>query len=172
MAKAPESLAPNSSCSVRERLVTIRRGGTVSKPDECDRTNIFLRKVLATAEIFQAVNEAWSRDQGTGGSPPGTKLKFIHAQFCDQYNTHAVFFIERSANGKARNLAVYYENDRPAFRAGIPDDWPENKVIRFVSSNTPGGLYPVWEIAARTSCSPMLGSLPNSEPDPSGNERA
>jgi hypothetical protein len=93
-------------------------------------------------------------------------LKFVHAQFCDQYQTNAVFFVERSADGKARNLAVYYANDRPAFRALIPDDWSEDKVISFLSSNTPAGLYPVWESAVRTAGSHMLGPLPNFPPKP------
>ena len=131
----------------------------MSKPDGCNRI-IVLRKLLATAEIFSAVNEAWARDRGVAVTSPRTGLKFIHAQFCDQYQTNAVFFVEPSADGRTRNLAVYYENDRPAFRATIPDDWSEDRVIRFLSSNQPGGLYPVWEIAARATGSHALDSFP------------
>jgi hypothetical protein len=135
----------------------------VSKPDEGNRT-AFLRKLLAIAEIIQAVDEAWARDRGGGRHAPRIGLKFIHAQFCDQYQTNAVFFIEPSGDGKVRNLAVYYENDRPAFRVVIPNDWSEDKVIRFLSSNRSDGPYPVWEIAARTAGNQLLVSPASESP--------
>lgn len=171
----PEAIAAGTEVALAGTRVAGYNPG-VSESDQSNRANV-LRRLLATAEISLAVNEAWTRNRGAAGSPaavspaagapmartpaagtkPRTELKFIHALFCDQYQTNAVFFIEPSADGKSRNLVAYYENDRPAFRAGIPDDWSEDEVIRFLSSNTPGGPYPVWEIAARTAGSQMLG---------------
>jgi hypothetical protein len=83
-----------------------------------------------------------------------TDLKFIGSQFCNQYQTRAVFFIETVKNNM-RHLVVYYENDRSAFRTGIPDDWSEEQLTRFLQTPT-DDQYPVWEQPARRSGSPVL----------------
>ena len=62
-----------------------------------------------------------------------SNLKCLGSMFCVQYQTKATFYVEPAKDhGSVRHLEVHYENGRPPFRAGIPDDWSEADVMRHV----------------------------------------
>jgi hypothetical protein len=85
-------------------------------------------------------------------------------QFCPQYNTEVEFFIETSpergriliaryTTGGAEDLRIV--EGRREFRAGIPDAWSEDQLLRFLALNQ----WPSWELPARAGGSPNLFSF-------------
>jgi hypothetical protein len=90
--------------------------------------------------------------------------KTLLTQFCPQYHTEVEFFIETSPE-TGRTLVACYEaggaedlpivEGRREFRAGIPDAWSEDQVLRFLALNK----WPSWELPARAGGSPNLFSF-------------
>jgi hypothetical protein len=87
--------------------------------------------------------------------------KTLISQFCTQYNTNVEFFIETSPE-TGRTLIARYETGGPndlrivegrrEFRAGIPDAWSEDELLRFLALNQ----WPSWELPARAGGSSDL----------------
>jgi len=85
-------------------------------------------------------------------------LKQIGKQWCQQYMSEVTLFIEPQAPSGRRLVAQYEEGsykDAPEFAAGIPDDWTEKDILRFI--DLPGSKkFPAWEIPARVHGSAVL----------------
>ena len=89
--------------------------------------------------------------------------KPLSSQFCPQYNTQVEFFVDTSP--ETRTLIARYEiggpDDLPIvegkreFRAGIPDAWSEDYLLRFLALNQ----WPSWELPARVGACPHLFSF-------------
>ena len=107
-------------------------------------------------------------------------LEAIGSAFCEQYQTEAKFFIERSIPlGKrlgtgARHLVVQYgesytgRDDLAVAATGqrefaiiIPHDWSNEKLLKFLQAPTknPNVPYPTWEVPARVHGRPVLFEL-------------
>jgi hypothetical protein len=90
--------------------------------------------------------------------------KALGTQFCPQYHTDVEFFIETS-NETGRTLVARYQtggdddlriiDGKREFRAGIPDAWTEDQLMRFLALNQ----WPSWELPARAGGSPHLFSF-------------
>jgi hypothetical protein len=90
--------------------------------------------------------------------------KAVISQFCSQYNTQVEFFIETSPE-TGRTLIARYETGgsedlrivegRREFRAGVPDAWSEDQLLRFLALNR----WPSWELPSRAGGSPDLFSF-------------
>jgi hypothetical protein len=90
--------------------------------------------------------------------------KALTSQFCPQYNTQVEFLMETSLD-VGRTLIARYEiggpddlpmvDGRREFRAGIPDAWSEDFLMRFLALNQ----WPSWELPARAAASPSLFSF-------------
>jgi hypothetical protein len=90
--------------------------------------------------------------------------KTLISQLCPQYNTEVKFFMETSLE-TGRTLIARYEiggpDDLPIvegkreFKAGIPDAWSEDYLLRFLALNQ----WPSWELPARAAGSPSLFSF-------------
>ena len=90
--------------------------------------------------------------------------KALTSQFCPQYNTQVEFLIEASLEA-GRTLIARYEiggpddlpmvDGRREFRAGIPDAWSEDFLLRFLALNQ----WPSWELPARAAGSSSLFSF-------------
>jgi hypothetical protein len=64
---------------------------------------------------------------------PVSNLKCLGSLHCSQYQTTATFYVEPAKDHRSlRHLVVLYENGRPQFRAGIPDEWSEADLMRHV----------------------------------------
>jgi hypothetical protein len=99
-------------------------------------------------------------------------LKPIGQQWCQQYMTNVSLFIEPPNSpgprkgSSVRHLIARYEegarHDLPMidgqaeFAAGIPDEWSDDDVVKFISMGNSKGHYPIWEIPARVYASPIL----------------
>jgi hypothetical protein len=90
--------------------------------------------------------------------------KTLITQFCPQYNTEVEFFIETSPESGRTLIARYMiggpedlrvVEGRREFRAGIPDAWSEDKLLRFLALNQ----WPSWELPSRAGGSPNLFSF-------------
>jgi hypothetical protein len=107
-------------------------------------------------------------------------LEPIGSAFCEHYQTEAKFYIERSISLRpgsgtgARHLVVQYgesyagRDDLAVTAAGqrefaiiIPDDWTNEKLLRFLQAPTknPNVPYPTWEVPARLHGRPVLLEL-------------
>ena len=90
--------------------------------------------------------------------------KAFDTQFCPQYHTDVEFFIETSSE-TGRTLVARYQDGgsedlpivegRREFRAGIPDAWSEDDLMRFLALNQ----WPSWELPTRAGASPDLFSF-------------
>jgi hypothetical protein len=90
--------------------------------------------------------------------------KTLVSQFCPQYHTQVEFFREATIED-GRTLIARYEiggpddlpmvDGRREFRAGIPDAWSEDFLLRFLALNR----WPSWELPARAAGSPSLFSF-------------
>jgi hypothetical protein len=90
--------------------------------------------------------------------------KTLVSQFCPQYHTQVEFFMEATIED-GRTLIARYEiggpddlpmvDGRREFRAGIPDAWSEDFLLRFLALNR----WPSWELPARAAGSPSLFSF-------------
>jgi hypothetical protein len=90
--------------------------------------------------------------------------KALISQFCPQYNTQVEFLMETSLEA-GRTLIARCEiggpddlpmvDGRREFRAGIPDAWSEDFLLRFLALNQ----WPSWELPARAAGSPSLFSF-------------
>jgi hypothetical protein len=85
-------------------------------------------------------------------------------QFCPQYHTDVEFFIETSSETGRALIARYQDGGsedlpivegRREFRAGIPDAWSEDDLMRFLALNQ----WPSWELPTRAGASPDLFSF-------------
>jgi hypothetical protein len=104
-------------------------------------------------------------------------LELIGSVFCEQYQTEAKFYIERSIPLKpgfgtgARHLVVQYgdgytgreglavaANGQREFASMIPHDWSNEKLLEFLLAPTknPNLAYPTWEVPARVHGRPVL----------------
>ncbi len=107
-------------------------------------------------------------------------LELIGSIFCEQYQTEAKFYIERSIPLKpglgkgARHLVVQYgdgytgrdglaiaANGQREFASMIPHDWTNEKLLEFQlapaqNSNAP---YLTWEVPARVHGRPILSEF-------------
>jgi hypothetical protein len=90
--------------------------------------------------------------------------KALGSQFCPQYHTEVEFFIETSPETGRALVARYQDGGaedlpivegRREFRAGIPDAWTEDQLMRFLALNQ----WPSWELPARAGGSPDLFSF-------------
>jgi hypothetical protein len=102
-------------------------------------------------------------------------LEFIGSVFCEQYQTEAKFYIERSISLRpgfgtgARHLVVQYgdgytgceglaiaANGQREF--AIPHDWSNEKLLEFLlaPAKNPNVPYPTWEVPARVHGRPVL----------------
>ena len=90
-----------------------------------------------------------------------SKLKPIGSSYCKQYQSEAKFYIDEAHASGMRHLVVVYENGRPDFLAGIPDDWDEQAVqdLIFWPMKDPNAPYPAWEVPARAFGSDTLYAL-------------
>ena len=104
-------------------------------------------------------------------------LELIGSVFCEQYQTEAKFYIERSIPLKpgfgtgARHLVVQYgdgytgreglavaSNGQREFASMIPNDWSNEKLLEFLlaPAKNPNVPYPTWEVPARVHGRPVL----------------
>jgi hypothetical protein len=104
-------------------------------------------------------------------------LELIGSVFCEQYQTEATFYIERSIPLKpgfgtgARHLVVQYgdsytgreglavaANGQREFASMIPHDWSNEKLLEFLlaPAKNPNVAYPTWEVPARVHGRPVL----------------
>jgi hypothetical protein len=96
--------------------------------------------------------------------------KPIGAEFCEQYQCEAEFYIDEAHSSGRRHLIVRYDegysgrNDlpivdgSPQFAAAIPDDWSEQDVMDLIQQpmKSPGAPYPAWEVHSRVHGSATL----------------
>jgi hypothetical protein len=104
-------------------------------------------------------------------------LELIGSVFCEQYQTEAKFYIERSVPLRpgfgtgTRHLVVQYgdgytgreglaiaANGQREFASMIPHDWSNEKLLEFLlaPSKTSTAPYPTWEVPARSHGRPVL----------------
>jgi hypothetical protein len=104
-------------------------------------------------------------------------LELIGSVFCEQYQTEAKSYIERSISLRpgsgtgARHLVVQYgdgytgrdglavaANGQREFASIIPHDWSNKKLLEFLQApaKSPNVPYPTWEVPARVHGRPVL----------------
>jgi hypothetical protein len=104
-------------------------------------------------------------------------LELIGSVFCEQYQTEAKFYIERSVPLRpgfgtgTRHLVVQYgdgytgreglaiaANRQREFASMIPQHWSNEKLLEFLlaPSKTSTAPYPTWEVPARSHGRPVL----------------
>jgi hypothetical protein len=107
-------------------------------------------------------------------------LEPIGSAFCEQYQTEAKFFIERSIPLRkrlgtgAKHLVVQYGESytgrddlavtptgQREFAIIIPHDWSNEKLLEFLQAPTknPNVPYPTWEVPERVHGRPVLVEL-------------